>query len=160
VQITKSTILPGGTPGNPAIYNVNSLSISGNNTITISGPVIFNIACGPAGNPCPGALAVSIGSNVNLNNSSFIPANFEIDYGVPANSAGTIQIKGNTDIFAVVNAPNAPVTLSGGSKFYGSVIGNTISVSGGTSFVWDRSLITPPPLTTPFTEITMRELSY
>ena len=159
VNITKSTILPGGTPGNPAIYNINSLTISGSNTFAIKGPVIFNIACGPASNPCPGA-AVSIGSNVNLNNSSFIPGNFVIDYGVPASSAGAINIKGNTDIFVVIDAPNAAVSLTGGTNVYGSVIGNSINVAGGTNFIWDRSLQTPPPLTEPFTEITMRELSY
>jgi hypothetical protein len=160
VKITQSTTLPGGPPGGPAtVYNVNSLTISGNSVITFNGPVIFNIACGPASNPCPGA-AVSIGSNVNLNNSSYIPGNFVIDYGASAASAGAINIKGNTDLYAVINAPNASVSLTGGANVYGSVIGNSIYVGGGTNFVWDRGLQTPPPLTEPFTEITMRELSY
>ncbi len=161
VKITGGTItLPGGVPGNPAIYNINSLTMSGTATLNIQGPVVLNIACGPAGNPCPGANAVSIGSNVSLNNKSFLPGNFVIDYGVSAASAGGIDIKGNTDFFGVIDAPNAAVKLDGGTNVYGSVIGNSITVSGGTNFVWDRSLITPPPLTQPFTEITMRELSY
>jgi hypothetical protein len=152
--------MPGGTPGNLAVYNLNSLSIQGKATLNITGPVVINIACGPSSNPCPGGQAVSIGSNVSLNNASFVPGNFTIDYGVSVNSAGTVIIKGNTDFFGVVNAPNANVQLSGGTNIYGSVIGNSISVSGGTNFYWDKGLVTPPPLTEPYTEITMRELSY
>src|SRR5579864_3414235 len=61
VQFTGGTIdMPGGTPGNPAVYNLNSLSISGKATLNILGPVIINIACGPSSNPCPGGNAISI----------------------------------------------------------------------------------------------------
>jgi hypothetical protein len=50
--------------------------------------------------------------------------------------------------------------LAGGTNFYGAAIGSSVSVVGGTNFFWDKGLQTPPPLTEPFTEITMRELSY
>jgi hypothetical protein len=161
VTFTGGTInLPGGTPGNPAVYNVNSLSISGRATLNILGPVVINIACGTSSNPCPGGQAVSIGSNVSFNNASFVPGNFTIDYGMSANSAGNVLIKGNTDFFGVINAPNANVQLAGGTNFYGAAIGSSVSVVGGTNFFWDKGLQTPPPLTEPFTEITMRELSY
>jgi hypothetical protein len=40
----------------------------------------------------------------------------------------------------MVYAPNAPVSLTGGSHIYGSVVGGTVAESGGTHFHYDRRL--------------------
>jgi hypothetical protein len=64
--------------------------------------------------------------------------------------------------FAVINAPNANISFSGGSNFYGQAIGNTITNTGGTSFYYDSSLSTPVPTinNSPYRVISMRELAY
>ena len=43
--------------------------------------------------------------------------------------------------YALVDAPNAAITFSGGSNWYGSVIGKTVNDSGGTAVHFDRSLL-------------------
>lgn len=45
----------------------------------------------------------------------------------------------------MINAPNANLSLCGGSHFYDQVIGATISDTGGTSNYYDISLNTPGP---------------
>ena len=40
----------------------------------------------------------------------------------------------------VVYAPNAAVEITGSADFYGSVIGETVDVSGGANLVYDRAL--------------------
>jgi hypothetical protein len=42
----------------------------------------------------------------------------------------------------MIYAHNAPVDLSGGSHFYGSIFGSTVTDSGGTHFHYDRHLKT------------------
>ena len=69
-------------------------------------------------------------------------------------------VTGGTDAYAVINAPNSPITFRGGSNFYGQAIGKTIDDQGGTNFYWDTSLVSPPPNTNSFYAISMRELSY
>jgi hypothetical protein len=118
--------------------------------------VVINIAGGGGGGCGGGSNVVSIGSNVSLSNNSYIPSYFTIDYG----GTGGIYVKGNTDIYAVIDAPQAAVTMAGGSAFYGQVLGDTISDTGGAAFYWDRGLINSTPPLPYLTEISMRELSY
>jgi hypothetical protein len=89
-------------------------------------------------------------------NSTYVPSNFVINYG----GSGGMTVTGGTDAFAVINAPNSPITFRGGSKFYGQAIGKTIDDQGGTDFYWDTSLVSPPANTNSFYAISMRELSY
>ena len=44
------------------------------------------------------------------------------------------------DSYATVYAPNALVNMSGGSDFYGSIIGSTVAGSGGTAIHYDSTL--------------------
>jgi hypothetical protein len=89
-------------------------------------------------------------------NTTHLPGDFVINYG----GSGGMTITGGTNDFAVVNAPNSAITMKGGSNFYGQILGKTIDDQGGTSFYWDKSLVSPPPNTNPLYEISLRELSY
>ena len=42
--------------------------------------------------------------------------------------------------YADVYAPNSPINLSGGSHFYGALVGSTINNSGGTAIHYDSRL--------------------
>ena len=150
INITGNAVitLPGGTPGNPAIYTFNSFSLSSGATLVIDGPVIINLA--------------GVGQNNVFNlaggfsNTTFVPSNFMVNYG----GTGNVSLSGGAGAYAVIDAPNASISFSGGSNFYGQAIGNTISDTGGTNIYYDSSLSTQNNNTNSFYEISMRELSY
>jgi hypothetical protein len=133
----------------PAIYTMNSLSLSGGGKIDIVGPVVINI------NYSGNGTAVNLGGN-GFVNDTYVASNFVINYGGP----GNLNVNGGSAAFAVINAPNANVTLSGGSNFFGQVLGKTIDDTGGTKFYWDLAANNTLVNTNPYFEITMRELSY
>lgn len=142
--------LTGGTPGNPAVYTVNSISLTGGSTLDITGCcVVINVAGVGQQNP------VDFTGGTFTNDTS-VPGNFVINYGGSAN----ISVSGGNKAYAVINAPNANISFSGGSNFYGQAIGNTISDTGGTNFYYDNSLNTPGPNNNAFFEISLRELAY
>jgi Tfp pilus assembly protein PilX len=140
--------LTGGTttPFVPAVYTFNSLSVQG--TLQVNGPVIINIAYQGSGS----AIDFTGGTFVN---NTYLANDLVINYCC----SGNVKISGGADAFAVVNAPNASVTLTGGSNFYGQIVGNTIDDQGGTNFYWDKSS-NISPVTAPYYEVTLRELSY
>lgn len=121
----------------PGIYQINSLSVSGNASIAIgssaggSGAVILYVAGNNQSTP------ISLTGN-SLTNTTGIPSNFQILYG----GTGTIQVAGGSAAFGVVYAPNANVQMMGGSDWYGAIISATFTEKGNpTALHYDRSLI-------------------
>ena len=141
--------LPGGTPGNPAVYTMNSLSLAGGASLVVNGPVVINIAGVGQQNP----IDFTGGS---FQNNTYVPGDFVMNYG----GTNNISVQGGSAAYAVINAPKANISFSGGSNFYGQVIGGTITDTGGTNIYYDKSLNTPGPNNNAFFEIAMRELSY
>ncbi len=131
-------------------YRFTSISLSGgSSTLTIDGQVMLHI---------DGNLTLSGGSRIivttgpvtiyvngqkmdisggSLINNSQIPKNLII-YG----TAGlqTANLSGGSSQYALVYAPTAAITLSGGQNTFGSVIGSTVNLSGGSSVHFDESL--------------------
>ena len=149
IQGGASITLAGGTAGNPAVYTVNSLSLAGGSTLIINGPVVINVA----GVNQQNALDFTGGSFQNTTNT---PGDFVINYG----GSNNISVHGGSAAYAVINAPNANISLTGGSNFYGQLIGGTIKDTGGTNIYYDQSLNTPGPNNNAFFEIALRELTY
>lgn len=122
----------------PGTYNIDSLSISGNGTITIApdpvtgqyGPVVINVA-GSNNNPTP----LTITGN-GITNPTYDPSMLQITYA----GTGTIQIAGNGANAAVIYAPNATADFAGNAKFYGSVIANTLLDVGNGDIYYDMRL--------------------
>lgn len=141
--------LTGGTPNSPAIFTLNSITLAGGSSLVINGTVVLNIAGVGQNNP----VNFTGGS---FQNNTFLPSNFVINYG----GSNNISLSGGTAAYAVVNAPNANISFSGGSNFYGQAIGATITNTGGTNFYYDQSLNTPSPNNNSYYEISMREVSY
>jgi hypothetical protein len=75
----------------------------------------------------------SSGSLVNPDN---IPASLQIFSTGP-----DIKIAGGSQVCAAIFAPNADVTVTGGSNFYGGVVANRYYNGGGTSFHFDEALL-------------------
>jgi hypothetical protein len=143
------TFQPGTSGGNcvPGIYYVNSISLAGNATMTVAPcpgtgpnanppsapvyqPVIINVVGQGQATP------LDIGGN-GISNPSFNSSLVQIQY----NGTGAINLHGNGSQSAVIYAPNSNISMSGNAAFYGSVIGNTLSASGGPVTIhYDRAL--------------------
>jgi hypothetical protein len=112
------------------VYDINSIALAGNSNVVLdSGPVILNVV--GTGQTTP--IDFTGGT---LQNPTFKPGQFEILY--PGD--GNVKISGGTSTAAMVFAPNAAVSLHGGSHFYGAILGATVTDTGGTHFHYDRSL--------------------
>lgn len=152
ISITASAtlILTGGTVASPAVYNFNSISEQGQGTLSVTGPVVINIAG-------VGQTTVLDLSGGGFANSTNIPGDMVINYG----GTGAIKLAGGSGAYFDLNAPLASATLTGNSTFYGAAVAQTINVSGSPSFYWDLATVPPPSTNTnPFNMIAMRELSY
>jgi hypothetical protein len=122
----------------PGMYNINSISEQGANTSIIIGtdpishqygPVVLNVTGNNQTTP------VDLTGN-GLQNPTLNPAYMQINYA----GTGTIKLAGNSASAAVVYAPGASVTLTGGSDFYGAILGQTITDAGGTAIHYDLNL--------------------
>ena len=143
---TKNVILAPGQYGNLSAsggttvhvtmgtYNLNSLTLSGNSTLVVDagGPVVFNIA----GKSITGGNAVLDLSGGVMSNASGMASNLQFYYA----GFQPIKLSGGTGSYAVVYAPNAAINVSGGSHFYGDMVGSTINNSGGTAIHYDANL--------------------
>ena len=114
---------------NPVYYDIGSLSET-QGQINVSGYVVINIKSG---------LSIA-GLGVSNGLQSSIPPE-----AVVINYAGTnnVSISGNGAISALLNAPNATVSLGGGGSggyFVGAVQANNVSVQGGYPVHYDVQL--------------------
>ena len=122
-------------------YVINSLSLTGNSTVVIdSGPVVINVAGQGETNP------INF-SGGNITNPSLNPANFQILYA----GTGEITLRGGTEASGLVYAPNATFSFTGGSHWYGAVIGHFMSDMGGTAVHYDRRLNSYAKIPGPYT---------
>lgn len=111
-------------------YNLNSITLAGGSSVILdSGPVIMNIE----GDDVVTALDFTGGS---LSNSTFVPSNFQVQY----RGTGNIKLNGGTQSSGMIYAPQSAITLTGGADFFGSVLGATVTVNGGTRIHYDRQL--------------------
>jgi Tfp pilus assembly protein PilX len=136
----------------PGVYNINSISMTGGSTLTISpaGAVVFNVV--GTGQATPIDL-----EGGGLMNTTQLAANFQLNYA----GAGNIKFAGGSGSYAVINAPNASMQFTGGSDFYGSATGATITDTGGTNLHFDTSLLSNLNSTaTHYTEISLRGVAY
>jgi Tfp pilus assembly protein PilX len=122
-------LVGGSSPLNPVYYDIDSLSET-QGEIDVSGYVVLNIKS---------TLSIS-GLGVSNGVSSSIPPE-----SVVMNYAGTndVSINGNGAISALLNAPNATVSLGGGGSggyFVGAVQANNVSVQGGYPVHYDVQL--------------------
>lgn len=165
VSITggSTVTLQGGTPGNPAVYTLNSLSLAGNSTLVITGPVVINFGG-------QGVTNVVDFTGGGFQNTTNVPGNFVLKYGGPTpctapctpspQSATGAIIAGGTQAYGIFDFPNANVTMKGGSNFYGQVVANTVDDQGGTNLYYDTALTAAPSWNSPFHLISLRELAY
>ena len=118
-------------------YYFNSLKIGGGSLLQVnSGPAIVNLA----GTSLSGSSAVLDFTGGGMENTSGIAGNLQFKYG----GSQALNLLGGAYAYAAVFAPNAPVNLSGGTDFFGSITGSTVTSSGGTLIHYDTNLPSIP----------------
>jgi len=126
--------ISGGTTAHVSTgtYNINTLTLSGNSILYVdSGPVVVNLA----GASLSGSNPAMDASGGSIQNPTGKPSNLQFTY---AGSRG-LTLSGGSWSYATVYAPNALVNMSGGSDFFGSIIGSAVTASGGTAMHFDTS---------------------
>jgi type II secretory pathway pseudopilin PulG len=114
--------LPAGT------YSASSISISGNAKIVTSGVVKIYVS---------GSISIS-GNGILVTNNH--PANLLL-YSTGSSS---VSISGNGSFYGGVYAPNSAVTTSGNGDFFGAMISKTYTQSGNGSIHYDLAMNAVP----------------
>ena len=118
---------------------INSISLSGGAVLgTSSGTsVVMNLA----GQGISSSGTVLDFTGGSLSTGSYDPTTFEILYAGTAN----LKMTGNASSAALVYAPDAQFTMSGTTDFYGAIISNKFTDTGGATVHYDRSLSSKLP---------------
>ena len=104
-------------------YCFHNIAISGNATVTVSGPVSIRLT---------GTVQVNGGSVVNTTQA---PDKLQIASSYAG--ANGVKIAGNTAAYLTIYAPKTDVTITGGSPLFGAVLGKTLTVSGNSQIHYD-----------------------
>jgi type IV pilus assembly PilX-like protein len=121
----------------PGIYNINSISESGQSLVQIApdpvtglyGPVILNVTGNNQSTP------IDL-TGQGFANPTLDPALFQINYA----GTGQVNLVGNGQGAAVVYAPNATAKFAGNGDFYGSVMVGHLTDFGQAAIHYDLSL--------------------
>ncbi len=131
--------------------NFGAISLSGNKTQTIVGPIdvivssiqvsgnaqlIINSSAGPVNIYVQGAAsATPIHINGNGISNNGLPTGLRIFY----NGSGDTHINGNADFKGLIYGPNSNVQINGNAHFYGSVVGKQMDIVGNSQFHYDKA---------------------
>jgi Tfp pilus assembly protein PilX len=134
----------------PGTYIVNTLSFNGNSSLTLdttagNAPVVFNVAGGTANTPIDF-------TGGTITNPTYDPTRFQILYA----GDKAVKLTGGASAAALVYAPNASTSFTGGAQFYGAVVSGKITDMGGSTINYDRNLdkkalMAGPPTLSEFT---------
>ena len=142
------------TTGNPVPGSYRNLNVSTHGTVTLTAPGVYNFDCITAGSwgtitssPASGKITINVsgtgcasspisfGSHASISNPTLIAADMQINYP----GSGAISVTGGPQMYCIINAPNAAVSLQGGSDFYGTIMASTINDQGGTNLHFDAA---------------------
>jgi hypothetical protein len=138
----------------PGVYNINTLTLSGQASIVITplGQVVLNVA----GNGVTTGNVLDL-SGQSVNNETFNANQFIINYG----GNGNINVTGNANSsYFVLNAPQAQVKISGNGHLFGAVVGQTIADVGNGTFSYDKNVNLAPPSNGALNMISFRHVPY
>ena len=123
---SQSLSLPGG------VYYFKDFSMSGSSTLAFTGPATVYVY---------GALSLSGTTNTFSN----LPGDLKFVVGpdTSGSAPGKVTLSGGSSLYAYIYAPQSDITVSGTGAIYGSLVGQSISSSGGASIHYDISLTGP-----------------
>lgn len=146
-----------GTPGEATKWRTKSISLSGQQTLTILGDVTLVLTAGSGDKAIDvtGKAAILIAKDSSLTlyvegdaliagnglgNANKRPATCLI-YGTNTSTAGqSIHVAGNGALRAAIYAPNADVTVNGNGDVMGAIVARNITLTGNAAFHYDESL--------------------
>jgi hypothetical protein len=138
-------------------YNAltSSLSVGNGTVVTLTGQTYFfhtiSLTNGGALRVANGPVKIYVTDRASLSGGFVInetgqPINMQIylhPYALPVGSLHTsnsVSITGHAKCACVVYAPTSAVTVAGNSSVCGSLVGRTVSVTGGSKIHWDVAL--------------------
>ena len=104
-------------------YCFHSVTLSGGSSLIVNGAVKINVT---------GTVDASGGSLVN---TTLRPANLQVASSYSGKDG--VKVSGHSSAYLTVYAPGTDVTFSGGSPFFGALVGKTLTVSGGSALHYD-----------------------
>lgn len=110
----------------PGTYVADSLSISSNGKLFLSGPVMLYVT-GP----------VSVAGNALVN-----PGGLPGLLSIVQVGGRSVSVGGNTTINATIYAPDSNVEVNGNAQLFGAVIGNSLDLDGNAKVHFDEQLTT------------------
>ena len=99
----------------PGTYCFSEVTLSGGSTLTITGMTTLNVT---------GKFDSSGGSVSNTTHDAF-------QFKVNVSGSTNVKISGGSDSYMTLYAPGSDVDVSGSSDYYGSIVGKTLTASGG-----------------------------
>lgn len=163
-----------GVAGTATKWRCPSISLSGNQSLTIYGDVtlILTATSGSAlemtGNsslniPDGSSLTIYADADVKIAGNGLANANVRPItcrlFGTATSGSGqTIHIAGNGDLKAAVYAPNSTINVNGNGNVLGALVGQNVTFTGNAAFHYDESLA-QENTDTPFGVLTWRELT-
>ena len=108
-------------------YCFKTFTLSGGSTITVNGPVVITTT---------GQIDTSGGS---VQNTTQLASNLQFYSSCVGNNA--IKVTGGSGTYMTVYDPDGDIVVSGGSLFYGAMVGGSITMTGGISRIhYDEAL--------------------
>ncbi|MEI8350178.1 MAG: hypothetical protein WCI77_08500 [Candidatus Omnitrophota bacterium] len=125
--------------------NKDTITITGPANIYITGSTSMDVKSGGAivvSSASTGPVVVYFAGNLDIkgdiNNLTYLPSNFQM-YGSNGTSQ-SIAITSQSDMYAAVYAPNGALTFHGQGGLFGSFIGDTMNMWGGSAIHHDDAL--------------------
>ena len=110
-------------------YCFSSVNLAGKSTLTIQAGSTVKIYLTANSNFTGGGVV----------NATNLPENLQIFSTFSSSSQG-ISVSGGSQTAMAIYAPDCRVALAGGSAYYGSIVGKSLDISGGTQFHYDKRL--------------------
>lgn len=119
----------------PGVYVFRTLDLTGQGKITVNGgPVEIYIV----GDGQDGSIDLDLGGGSGLNNNTKSAPDCIIYCG---ENVSNVKLRGNSSAYFAVYAPEGDAELVGTSDLFGSVIADTVSVTGTPFIHYDRALM-------------------
>jgi hypothetical protein len=145
-----------GTKGQATKWRCNSISLSGNQTLTILGDVtlVLTASVGSAldvtGNasiiiPAGSSLVIYAEADIKiagkgLANANSRPATCRLIGTSTVPGGQSVHVAGNGALKGALYAPNANVNINGNGDVMGAVVGHSVTLTGNAAFHYDESL--------------------
>jgi hypothetical protein len=118
----------------PAIYNLESLALTGGSELILNGPVILTVK----------NTVTLVGSTIG---AAADPR--QLTLRVSSNTADAVKVSGTSVLYGIVRAPQGTVTIEGHGRLRGTVSCDRLVVNGAGILQITESDLPPPPINRP-----------